>query len=157
MRISDWSSDVCSSDLSKPVVSVSKIISRIEALIWTLSGVETRGDEANLTARLAFGAARFDDEIGTRPLDAIGNLQAADHLQLRRGHAGAAHHAPSLHPSALRHDRAHPDLAPAALFDEQRAVDDAESDDAWPGHTAVLRTSHRRPTVPHHARNSERE
>src|SRR3546814_11139267 len=86
MRISDWSSDVCSSDLSKPVVSVSKIISRIEALIWTLSGVETRGDEANLTARLAFGAARFDDEIGTRPLDAIGNLQAADHLQLRRGH-----------------------------------------------------------------------
>src|SRR3546814_15075648 len=48
---------------SKPVVSVSKIISRIEALIWTLSGVETRGDEANLTVRLAFGAARFDDEI----------------------------------------------------------------------------------------------
>src|SRR3546814_21059287 len=56
---------------SKPVVSVSKIISRIEALIWTLSGVETRGDEANLTARLAFGAARFDEEIGTRPLDEI--------------------------------------------------------------------------------------
>src|SRR3546814_13269266 len=76
---------------SNPVVSVSKIISRIEALIWTLSGVETRGDEANLTARLAFGAARFNDEIGTRPLDAIGKLHAADHLPLRRGHAGAAH------------------------------------------------------------------
>src|SRR3546814_16696466 len=137
MRISDWSSDVCSSDLvtpvsrrsicstppistsrspllgSKPVVSVSKIISRIEALIWTLSGVETRGDEANLTARLAFGAARFDDEIGTRPLDAIGNLQAADHLQLRRGHAGAAHHAPSLHPSGRRNDRDRPEIGGA--------------------------------------------
>src|SRR3546814_8415673 len=108
MRISDWSSDVCSSDLvtpvsrrsissthpistslspllgSKPVVSVSKIISRIEALIWTLSGVETRGDEANLTARLAIVAARFNDEIGTRPLDAIGNLQADDPLQIGR-------------------------------------------------------------------------
>src|SRR3546814_1666819 len=115
MRISDWSSDVCSSDLSKPVVSVSKIISRIEALIWTLSGVETRGDEANLTARLAFGAARFDDEIGTRPLDAIGNLQAADHLQLRRGHAGAAHHAPSLHPSGRRRSEEHTSELPSLM------------------------------------------
>src|SRR3546814_3892372 len=95
MRISDWSSDVCSSDL-------------------------------NLTARLAFGAARFNDEIGTRPLDAIGNLQAADHLQLRRGHAGAAHHAPSLHPSGRRNDRDRPDLAPAALFEEQRNVEHDE-------------------------------
>src|SRR3546814_8267092 len=92
---------------SKPCVSVAKIISRIEALIWTLSGVETRGDEANLTARLAFGAARFDDEIGTRPLDAIGNLQAADHLQLRRGHAGAAHHAPSLDRKSTRLNSSH--------------------------------------------------
>src|SRR3546814_19147391 len=67
----------------------------------------TRGDEANLTARLAFGAARFDDEIGTRPLDAIGNLQAADHLQLRRGHAGAAHHAPSLDRKSTRLNSSH--------------------------------------------------
>src|SRR3546814_13003147 len=141
MRISDWSSDVCSSDLSKPVVSVSKIISRIEALIWTLSGVETRGDEANLTARLAFGAARFDDEIGTRPLDAIGNLQAADHLQLRRGHAGAAHHAPSLHPSGRRNDRDRPELAPAALLEEQRNVEHDENARLVEGEGAVLRLS----------------
>src|SRR3546814_1406593 len=107
---------------SKPVVSVSKIISRIEALIWTLSGVETRGDEANLTVRLAFGAARFDDEIGARALDAIGDLQAADRLQLRRRHAGAAHHAPPLHPRGRRDDGDRADLAPAALFQKQWKV-----------------------------------
>src|SRR3546814_18428938 len=106
MRISDWSSDVCSSDLvtpvsrrsissphpistslspllgSKPVVSVSKIISRIEALIWTLSGVETRGDEANLTARLAFGAARVDGGLVTPHVSALGNRTRVITFQL---------------------------------------------------------------------------
>src|SRR3546814_13062908 len=85
---------------SKPVVSVSKIISRIVALIWPLSGVEKRGDEANLTARLAFVSARFYDEIGTRQLDASRYLQAAVPLQLSRGHAAAAPPGPSVHITA---------------------------------------------------------
>src|SRR3546814_4392439 len=66
---------------SRPVVSVSKIISRIEGLIWTLSGAETRGDGTNLAMRLAFRAAGFDDEIGARALHPIGQLKRADRLE----------------------------------------------------------------------------
>src|SRR3546814_20500086 len=78
------------------------------------------------------------------PLDAIGNLPAADHLQLRRGHAGAAHHAPSLHPSGRRNDRDRPDIAPAALFAEPRNVEHAELDRAGAPAASFLRLSDRR-------------
>src|SRR3546814_6238891 len=78
------------------------------------------------------------------PLDAIGNLQAADQLQLRRGHAGAAHRAPSLHPSGRRNDRDRPDLAPAALFEEQRNVEHDEIARAVAREEAFLRLSDRR-------------
>src|SRR3546814_20961146 len=78
------------------------------------------------------------------PLDAIGNLQAADHLQLRRGHAGAAHHAPSLHPSGRRNDRDRPDLAPAALFEEQRNVEHDGIARAVAREEAFVRLSDRR-------------
>src|SRR3546814_20705622 len=93
-----------------PVVSVSKIISRIEGLIWTLSGAETRGDGTNLAMRLAFRAAGFDDEIGARALHPIGQLKRADRLE-----PGVRHPRPAQHPLAL---------------DPQRRGDDGDRPDA---------------------------
>src|SRR3546814_5531535 len=51
---------------------------------------------------------------------------------------------PALHPSGRRNDRDRPDLAPAALFEEQRNVEHDEIARAVAGEEAFLRLSDRR-------------
>ncbi len=55
--------------------------------------------------RRAFRSTRFDNEISASALDAVGDLQAANRLELRRRHAGTAHDALALHPRWRRDDR----------------------------------------------------
>src|SRR3989344_837016 len=128
---------------SSPVVSVSKIISRIEPAILTLSGMETRGDGANLAMRRAFRATRFDDEIGARALDAVGDLQPADRLELRGGHARPPHHTLALHPSGGRDDGDRADASPAALFEQQWDIEHDDAARAVPSEEAFLRPADR--------------
>src|SRR3546814_15636282 len=111
MRISDWSSDVCSSDLKvrpvstrliistqpistnrspppklSPVVSVSKTISRIPIL--SPRSLREASDQAtNLRARLLLRAIGRDHGIGARTLFPLGRLARQERPESRRRHA----------------------------------------------------------------------
>src|SRR3546814_1404321 len=64
MRISDWSSDVCSSDLASvlesapfgaPVAGPYTVNTDVDDVSWDLSGVYALNDDVNLYARVAQG------------------------------------------------------------------------------------------------------
>src|SRR3546814_1977890 len=140
MRISDWSSDVCSSDLDRLPVDIARLVrseerrdpadlrglaaapERIEAadpiLLAVLAGVFVG---ASGHARLDQpGADRVDADIGARKL-LRGGLDEADHPRLRRriGRSTRAR-------AQARHARGAHDRPLAALDDPRRGVLDRE-------------------------------
>src|SRR3546814_14708377 len=79
MRISDWSSDVCSSDLSisqpgaAPTEIENQITQRVEAAVRSINGVSS----INSTAREGNSNTTVEFEIGVDPNDAVAEVKNA--------------------------------------------------------------------------------
>src|SRR5690606_29677392 len=73
----------------------------------------------------------------------VGGLQGADRPELGGGHAGAAHDALALDPERRGDDRDRADPPRAALFKEQRNVEDDDGAGAVPREETLLRAADR--------------